>query len=66
MLSKRWIIPAAAALACLAVPAARADYSNAVLALNPVAYWPLTETTQPPASPVSRDRGQPRHLGRGR
>ncbi|MGO9200355.1 MAG: LamG-like jellyroll fold domain-containing protein [Limisphaerales bacterium] len=53
MLSKRWIIPAAAALACLAVPAARADYSNAVLALNPVAYWPLTETTQPPASPVS-------------
>ena len=24
-------------------------YSNAVVALNPVAYWPLTETTQPPA-----------------
>src|ERR1700753_1217755 len=23
-------------------------YSNAVMALNPVAYWPLTETTQPP------------------
>jgi hypothetical protein len=24
-------------------------YSNAVLALNPVAYWPLTETTAPPS-----------------
>ena len=24
-------------------------YSNAVMALNPVAYWPLTETNQPPA-----------------
>src|SRR4051812_7435404 len=23
-------------------------YSNAVVALNPVTYWPLTETTQPP------------------
>lgn len=27
-------------------------YSNAVMALNPVAYWPLNETTQPP-SPFS-------------
>ena len=25
-------------------------YSNAVMSLNPVAYWPLTETTPPPAS----------------
>src|SRR5690348_14200098 len=24
------------------------SYSNAVVALNPVAYWPLTETVQPP------------------
>src|SRR3954465_15933388 len=24
------------------------SYSNAVVALNPVTYWPLTETTQPP------------------
>lgn len=26
-------------------------YSNAVIALNPVAYWPLQETTLPPTSP---------------
>ncbi|HWD92033.1 MAG TPA: DUF2341 domain-containing protein [Verrucomicrobiae bacterium] len=25
-------------------------YTNAVISLNPVAYWPLTETTPPPAS----------------
>src|ERR1700756_3992540 len=31
---------------------ARADlsYSNAVMALNPVAYWPLEETNQPPSN----------------
>ncbi|HEX4263048.1 MAG TPA: LamG-like jellyroll fold domain-containing protein [Verrucomicrobiae bacterium] len=31
---------------------ARADYSysNAVVALNPVAYWPLEETNQPPSN----------------
>lgn len=28
---------------------ARADYSNAVMSLNPVAYWPLQETNQPPS-----------------
>jgi len=28
---------------------ARADYSNSVVSLSPVAYWPLNETVQPPA-----------------
>src|ERR1700750_812240 len=39
----------AAALAFAAGTVAQAQtYSNAVVGLNPVAYWPLTETTQPP------------------
>jgi hypothetical protein len=39
---------AAAALAILASQSAKADYSNSVMALNPVAYWPLNETNVPP------------------
>jgi hypothetical protein len=40
---------AVASLALLAGTAGRAQpYSNAVMALNPVAYWPLNEATQPP------------------
>src|SRR3954468_10578521 len=36
-------------LVLVAATGARAQtYSNAVMALNPVAYWPLQETTQPP------------------
>ncbi len=40
------------ALALFAGTAAQAQssYSNAVAALNPVAYWPLTETVAPPAT----------------
>jgi hypothetical protein len=52
MQTKRFLI-AAAALICLAAPAAKAGYSSAVLALNPVAYWPLNETNQPPAALIS-------------
>lgn len=38
---------------------ARADfsYSNAVAALNPVAYWPLDETNQPPAAYIATNTG---------
>lgn len=38
---------------------ARADnsYSNAVMALNPVAYWPLQETNQPPPRPFATNEG---------
>ena len=40
---------AIAALALAAATSGRAQpYSNAVAGLNPVAYWPLNETTQPP------------------
>src|ERR1041385_7618682 len=41
---------AVAALALVVGNFAQAQsYSNAVVGLNPVAYWPLTETTQPPS-----------------
>src|SRR5262245_19655481 len=39
---------AVATLAILANSPAKADYSNSVMALNPVAYWPLNETNLPP------------------
>src|ERR1051326_1674608 len=42
------ILLTAAALALLAGPAAKADYSNSVMALHPAAYWPLQETNLPP------------------
>src|ERR1700743_1225233 len=47
---KRIIVSVGSAvLACLAAVSAQAQsYSNAVVALNPVAYWPLAETVQPP------------------
>jgi hypothetical protein len=44
---KKIILPILA-LTCLAVPAARADFSSSVQALQPLAYWPLSETVQPP------------------
>ncbi len=46
---KEFLIPViTAALTMLTAPASHADYSNTVMSLNPVAYWTLTETTQPP------------------
>src|ERR1017187_7337386 len=43
------IAAAAASLLLAGGTAGRSQtYSNAVVALNPVAYWPLNETTQPP------------------
>src|SRR5260221_409751 len=50
-MTKRLFIYAASALLALAggmTAKAQSAYSNAVMALNPVAYWPLTETTPPP------------------
>src|SRR5215469_2099064 len=43
----------------LIIPAARAQsaFSNAVMSLNPVAYWPLQETVQPPAAHVEVNLG---------
>jgi len=48
---------ATALLALSAGTTVRAQYSNAVMALNPVAYWPLNETTQPPAAFVATNIG---------
>jgi hypothetical protein len=36
---------------------AHADYSNTVVSLNPVAYWPLNETVQPPAPYLATNSG---------
>jgi hypothetical protein len=44
--------------AALPVPAkAQSAYSNAVMNLNPVAYWPLQETVQPPRADVETNYG---------
>ena len=49
MRNKLFIAAAAASLLLAAGTAVRAQtYSNAVMALSPVAYWPLNETTPPP------------------
>jgi hypothetical protein len=45
---KQLLVPAMASVLVLLAPASRADYSNTVMSLNPVAYWPLNETTTPP------------------
>jgi hypothetical protein len=49
----------------LAMPAARAQsaFSNAVMNLNPVAYWPLQETAQPPAPDMEINLGSLGALG---
>ncbi|HEX3799699.1 MAG TPA: LamG-like jellyroll fold domain-containing protein [Verrucomicrobiae bacterium] len=44
-------------ITALAGGAANAQYSNAVVALSPVAYWPLNETVQPPAAFVATNSG---------
>src|SRR5258708_778126 len=46
-------------LSLLAGPTAKAQsaYFQAVTNLNPVAYWPLQETVQPPAADVETIRG---------
>lgn len=36
---------------------AQSIYSNAVMSLNPVAYWPLQETNQPPDYDVETNYG---------
>src|SRR5579864_2742708 len=47
------------------VLSARADYSNAVVSLNAAAYWPLNETTQPPAIYLATNSGSIGALGNG-
>src|ERR1700722_2375508 len=48
-----------AMISLLAVTAARAQslYSNEVMSLNPVAYWPLQENVQPPSYDVETNLG---------
>ena len=47
------------AVSALAVPMSQGQstYSNAVMSLNPVAYWPLQETTRPPSAYVETNLG---------
>ena len=44
---------------------ARADYSNAVMSLNPVGYWPLNETNLPPQNYTAHNSGTLGTLGNG-
>src|ERR1017187_1008596 len=60
-------ILASIALVILALFAATATqaqiYSNAVIALNPDAYWPLQETVQPPLNYIATNSGTLGPLG---
>lgn len=44
---------------------ARADYSNAVMSLNPVGYWPLTETNQTSQNYTAHNSGTLGSTGNG-
>ncbi|HWD92495.1 MAG TPA: DUF2341 domain-containing protein [Verrucomicrobiae bacterium] len=49
-MTKRILVSLGSAVLALAaaLPTLAQSYSNAVMSLNPVAYWPLNETVQPP------------------
>jgi len=47
--SLNFALAALAGLMCTTMARADYSYSNAVISLAPVAYWPLNETNQPPA-----------------
>src|SRR6476469_1174671 len=48
-MNKSILLSLGLATASLLAPAvSRADYSNTVMSFNPIAYWPLNETNQPP------------------
>jgi hypothetical protein len=44
---------------------AQSTYSNAVMSLKPVAYWPLTETVAPPSDYVATNLGSAQASGNG-
>jgi hypothetical protein len=44
---------------------ARADYSNTVMSLHPVAYWPLNETVQPASAYIATNSGSLGPAGNG-
>ena len=46
-----------ALVAFMATFTSRADYSSTIMSFNPVAYWPLNETTQPPAAYLATNSG---------
>jgi hypothetical protein len=48
---------AALFLALITVPIAHADYSNTVMSFNPLGYWRLSQTTQPPIADVATNLG---------
>jgi hypothetical protein len=52
-----WAFLAAAVLAAFALRPARADYPSTVLSQNPVGYWRLSETVQPPTAQSANDAG---------
>ena len=54
MIQTSWL---ALGFIALATGAARADYSNTVASLQPIAYWRLNETNQPPPGDVATNLG---------
>ncbi len=48
---------ATAALMAACAARGQSAFSNAVMSLNPVAYWPLQETAQPPAANIEANNG---------
>jgi hypothetical protein len=53
------------ALAGFSVARAQSAYSNAVMSLNPVAYWPLNETTVPSGVYMATNLGSAQASGNG-
>src|SRR5512140_1939118 len=46
-----------ALLSASAILPAKGDYQSQVLAQNPIGYWRLNETNQPPAADIATNRG---------
>jgi hypothetical protein len=57
MHKKLSLIILTAITALLSTSVVRADYSNTVTSLKPVAYWPLNETVQPPPAYIATNSG---------
>ena len=58
-INSRFLVPLGGAivLALFAASPARADYQSTVLDQNPVGYWRLNETTQPPVVTTTANKG---------
>src|SRR6185369_7331372 len=66
MMTKKLFLAGASALALGAsTSAVRADFSNTVMSFNPVAYWQVNETNQPPPVALATNLGTLGATGNG-